>query len=289
MFKSRFLPFVLLAPQVVIIVVFFLYPAAVALMQSVQQADAFGLSTTFVGLANFASILSDAAYLNSLRTTILFAALVAFSALGIALTLAVAVERVQRGATIYKTLLIWPYAVAPVLAGVLWAFLFDPTIGAITRVLRLVGIQWDYYTNGTHAMVMVVVAATWKQVSYNLIFFIAGLSSIPRSLIEAAAIDGSGPVRRFWTITFPLLMPVSFFLLVINTIYAFFDTFGIIHATTKGGPGQATTTLIYKVFSDGFVGLDFGRSAAQSIILMGFVLVLTVVQFRYIDRRITYQ
>jgi sn-glycerol 3-phosphate transport system permease protein len=289
MFKGKLLPLALLAPQLIITVIFFLWPALLALLQAVQSTDAFGLSTRFVGLRNFTDVLSDPSYGNAVRTTLVFSSWVAFLSLAIALVLAVAAERVTRGSLVYKTLLIWPYAIAPVLAGVLWAFLFDPSVGAITRALKIWGINWDYYTNGTHAMVMVVIAATWKQVSYNIIFFVAGLAAIPRSLIEAAAIDGAGPFRRFWTMVFPLLLPTSFFLLVINIIYAFFDTFGIIHATTKGGPNQATSTLIYKVYSDGFVGLDFGRSAAQSIILMGVVLILTVVQFRFIDRKIAYQ
>ena len=288
MFKSKFLPLLLLAPQLAITLVFFIWPSVIALLQAVQRTDAFGLSTRFVGLDNFVDVLSEPTYANAFRVTLVFSSWVAFLSLAIALVLAVAAERVTRGGLTYKTLLIWPYAVAPVLAGVLWAS-FRPLCRRHNAALKPFGISWDYYTNANHAMIMVIIAATWKQVSYNIIFFVAGLAAIPRSLIEAAAIDGAGPFRRFWTVVFPLLLPTSFFLLIINIIYAFFDTFGIIHATTKGGPNQATSTLIYKVYSDGFVGLDFGRSAAQSIILMAIVLALTVVQFRFIDRKIAYQ
>ena len=287
-FFNKQLPYLLVAPQLVITIVFFIWPAAQALMQSVLLQDPFGLSTEFVWFDNFDQIFGDPGYLGSLKTTAVFSLATALLAIGAALLLAVMADRVIKGATAYKTFLIWPYAIAPAVAGVLWFFMFNPTAGILAYLLRGVGYDWNHYLNGGEAMVLVVIAAAWKQISYNFLFFLAGLQSIPRSLIEAAAIDGAGPVRRFWTIVFPLLSPTTFFLLVVNVVYAFFDTFGIIHATTSGGPAQATNILVYKVFSDGFIGLDLGGSAAQSVILMAIVVALTVVQFRYIERKVEY-
>ncbi len=287
-FRSAWLPYALVAPQIAITIVFFFWPAVQAGWYSFQLQDAFGERTQFVGLANFAALFRDENYLYSFKVTALFSVLVAGSGIAISLVLAAMADRVIRGALAYRTLLIWPYAVAPAVAGVLWLFLFAPSIGIVTFALRSVGIQWDWVLQGDQAMLLVVIAATWKQISYNFLFFLAGLQSIPRSLIEAAAIDGAGPGRRFWTIVFPLLSPTAFFLLVVNIVYAFFDTFGVIDATTQGGPAGATQILVYKVYYDGVKAADLGGSSAQSVILMAIVIALTVVQFRYIERKVQY-
>ena len=287
-FRSAWLPWVLLAPQVAIIGVFFFWPAVQALLQSVQLQDAFGTSTEWVGFDNFRALLNDSSYLGSFKTTAVFSLLVAVVGLAVSLLLAVFADRVIKGALAYKTLLIWPYAVAPAVAGVLWLFMFAPSIGVVSYWLRAAGFEWNHLLNGNHAMALVVMAAVWKQISYNFLFFLAGLQSIPKSLIEAAAIDGASPWRRFWTIVFPLLSPTTFFLLVINIVYAFLDTFGIIDASTEGGPGKETTVLVYKLYYDGFKALDLGGSAAQSVVLMVILITLTVVQFRYVERRVNY-
>jgi sn-glycerol 3-phosphate transport system permease protein len=287
-FRSAWLPYALVAPQIAVTIVFFFWPAVQAGWYSFQLQDAFGERTQFVGLANFAALLQDENYLYSFKVTALFSVLVAGSGLAISLLLATMANRVIRGALAYRTLLIWPYAVASAVAGVLWLFLFAPSIGIITFALRSLGIQWDWVLQGDQALLLVVIAATWKQISYNFLFFLAGLQSIPRSLIEAAAIDGAGPARRFWTIVFPLLSPTAFFLLVVNIVYAFFDTFGVIDATTQGGPAGATQILVYKVYYDGVKAADLGGSSAQSVILMAIVIALTVVQFRYVERRVQY-
>ena len=287
-FRSAWLPYALLAPQIAVTLVFFFWPAVQAVWFSFQLQDAFGLRTEFVGLQNFAALFADERYLQSFGTTAVFSTLVAFWGLAISLVLATMADRVVRGALAYKTLLIWPYAVAPAVAGVLWAFLFAPSIGIVTYVLRRAGIDWNWIINGEQAMLLVVIASVWKQISYNFLFFLAGLQSIPRSLIEAAAIDGAGPMRRFWTIVFPLLSPTTFFLLVVNIVYAFFDTFGVIDATTQGGPAQATQILVYKVYHDGVKSADLGGSSAQSVILMFIVIVLTAVQFRFVERKVQY-
>jgi sn-glycerol 3-phosphate transport system permease protein len=278
----------LLAPQALIIGAFFFWPALQALMQSVQQSDAFGTSVEFVGMENFVNLWRDETYLASFKTTALFSVLVAGLGLSIALMLAVFADRVVRFASVYRTLLIWPYAVAPAVAGVLWLFMFAPSIGIVSTTLRSWGFEWNHLLNGSHAMTLVVMAAVWKQISYNFLFFLAGLQAIPKSLIEAAAIDGARPWRRFWTIQFPLLSPTTFFLLVINVVYAFFETFAIIDAATSGGPGKETAILVYKVYFDGFKALDLGGSAAQSVVLMVIVAALTVVQFRYVEKKVTY-
>jgi sn-glycerol 3-phosphate transport system permease protein len=287
-FRSAWLPYALLAPQIAVTLVFFFWPAAQAVWFSFQLQDAFGLKTEFVGLQNFAALFADERYLESFGTTAVFSIAVAFFGLALSLGLAAMADRVVRGALAYKTLLIWPYAVAPAVAGVLWAFMFAPSIGIVTYVLRRAGIDWNWIINGEQAMLLVVIASVWKQISYNFLFFLAGLQSIPRSLIEAAAIDGAGPARRFWTIVFPLLSPTAFFLLVVNIVYAFFDTFGVIDATTQGGPAQATQILVYKVYHDGVKSADLGGSSAQSVILMIIVIVLTVAQFRFVERRVQY-
>ena len=288
-FRSTWLPWLLVAPQLIIVLVFFFWPAGQALLQSVQQEDAFGTSVEFVGLENFRNLWEDSAYLDSFKTTLLFSALVAVLGLGLSLMLAVMADRVVRGAGIYKTLLIWPYAVAPAVAGVLWLFMFAPSIGIVSYWLRAAGLDWNHLLNSGHAMALIVMAAVWKQISYNFLFFLAGLQSIPKSLIEAAAIDGAGPWRRFWSVQFPLLSPTTFFLLVMNAVYAFFDTFGIVDAATQGGPGQDTSILVYKVYHDGFKALDLGGSAAQSVVLMIMVVALTIFQFRFIEKRVNYQ
>ncbi|UZG45315.1 sn-glycerol-3-phosphate ABC transporter permease UgpA [Caldimonas thermodepolymerans] len=287
-FRSRWLPWLLIAPQMAIVLVFFFWPAAQALYQSVLQQDAFGMSVEFVGLENFQRLLHDPTYIDSFKTTALFSVLVAVCGLSVALLLAVMADRVVRGAAVYKTLLIWPYAVAPAVAGVLWLFLFAPSIGVISYALQSLGYDWNHLLDAGDAMTLIVIAAVWKQISYNFLFFLAGLQSIPRSLVEAAAIDGARPWRRFWTIVFPLLSPTTFFLLVINVVYAFFDTFAIVDAATQGGPGKETAILVYKLYYDGFKALDMGGSAAQSVVLMVIVIVLTVIQFRYIERKVTY-
>jgi sn-glycerol 3-phosphate transport system permease protein len=287
-FRNRVLPYVLLAPQLVITLVFFIWPAGQALLQSLLLQDAFGLSTRFVWFENFERLFGDAHYVHSFRVTLAFSAATATLALGAALLLAVMADDVIRGAVGYKTLLMAPYAIAPVVAGVLWLFLFNPTVGIVAYLLRGLGYGWNHQLNGGQALLLVVLAAAWKQISYNFLFFLAGLQAIPKAVIEAAAIDGAGPGARFWRIVFPLLSPTTFFLVVVNLVYAFFDTFGIIHAVTAGGPAKATETLVYKVFNDGFIGLDFGGSAAQSVVLMAIVIGLTVVQFRYLERRVVY-
>lgn len=287
-FHSRWLPWLLIAPQMAIVLVFFFWPAGQALLQSVQQQDAFGASTEWVGLDNFANLLADESYLASFKITALFSVLVASIGLSVSLLLAVMADRVLRGAGFYKTLLIWPYAVAPAVAGVLWIFMFASPMGIVAWALQQIGLQWNHLLNANHATALIVIAAVWKQISYNFLFFLAGLQSIPKSLIEAAAIDGAGPARRFWTIVFPLLSPTTFFLLVINIVYAFFDTFAIVDATTNGGPGKDTAILVYKVYYDGFKALDLGSSAAQSVVLMTIVIALTVIQFRFVEKKVQY-
>ena len=287
-FKSAWLPWLLVAPQLAIVIVFFFWPAGQAIYQSFLREDAFGTSTEFVGLENFTQLFNDPSYLASFKTTLIFSVLVAVLGLSISLVLAVMADRVIKGATGYKALLIWPYAVAPAVAGVLWLFMFAPSIGVVAWGLRQIGFNWSHLLDGTHAMALIVMAAVWKQISYNFLFFLAGLQSVPKSLIEAAAIDGAGPWRRFWTVQFPLLSPTTFFLLVMNVIYAFFDTFGIVDAATHGGPGKDTAILVYKVYFDGFKGLDLGGSAAQSVVLMVIVIALTVFQFRYVEKKVNY-
>jgi sn-glycerol 3-phosphate transport system permease protein len=287
-FKSPWLPYALVAPQIAITVVFFFWPAVQAVYYSFLMQDAFGLSSQFVWFDNFKVLMNDEHYLASFRVTAIFSVLVAAAGIGISLLLATMADHVVRGALAYKTLLIWPYAVAPAIAGVLWQFLLAPSIGIVTYFLRKAGIDWNWIINDRQAMLLVVVAATWKQISYNFLFFLAGLQSIPKSLVEAAAIDGAGPLRRFWTVVFPLLSPTTFFLLVVNIVYAFFDTFGVIDATTQGGPGDATKILVYKVYYDGVRAADLGGSSAQSVILMFIVISLTVVQFRFIERKVQY-
>ena len=287
-FRNPCLPYLLLAPQVIITLIFFIWPASQALFQSVLVEDPFGLRSEFVWLQNFEELFTDPLYADSLLITAVFSISTSFLALSSGLLLAVMADRVIKGATAYKGALLWPYAVAPAVAGVLWLFLFSPANGIVASALKTLGYDWNHVLNGGEAMLLVVLAAAWKQIAYNFLFFLAGLQMIPKSLLEAAAIDGAGPGKRFWTIIFPLLSPTTFFLLVVNVVYAFFDTFGIIHAVTSGGPAGATNILVYKVYADGFIGLDLGGSAAQSVVLMVIVVSLTVVQFRYLERRVQY-
>jgi sn-glycerol 3-phosphate transport system permease protein len=287
-FQSKWLPYALLAPQIAVTLIFFFWPAAQAVYYSFLMQDPFGLSSTWVWFDNYKHLFQDESYLQSFRITAVFSVLVAGSGILISLLLATMADKVIKGAVGYKTLLIWPYAVAPAIAGVLWAFLFAPSIGIITYALRKMGVDWNWIINGDQAMLLIVIAATWKQISYNFLFFLAGLQSIPRSLLEAAAIDGATPFRRFWTIVFPLLSPITFYLLVINIVYAFFGTFGVVDATTQGGPATDTQILVYKVYHDGVKAADLGGSSAQSVILMLIVIGLTIVQFRFVERKVQY-
>ena len=287
-FKGWMLPALLLLPQIVITAIFFFYPAGQAIWQSMFVPDPFGLKTQFVGLGNFEYLLGDPYYRASFVTTAIFSSLVTVVSMGVALYLAILADRLIKGSGTYRTLLIWPYAVAPAVAGVLWMFMFNTRVGVVAWYLGLLGYDWNHVLNEAEAMGLVVVASSWGRISYNFLFFLAGLQAIPRSVIEAAAIDGAKFWTRFRTIVWPLLSPTTFFLLVVNVVYAFFETFGVIHTITAGGPQQATTILVYKVYSDGFVGQDLGSSAAQSVILLLLVGLLTVIQFKFIERRVHY-
>jgi sn-glycerol 3-phosphate transport system permease protein len=287
-FSGWTLPLLLIVPQMAITIIFFYWPASQAIYQSFLREDAFGLSSEFVGFENYVALFEQPEYYRAMITTVIFSSLVAFFSLTCSLLLATQADKQLRGGEAYKTLLIWPYAVAPAIAGVLWIFMFHPTLGTLSRPIKAVGIDWNPMLNANHAMTLLVLSATWKQISYNFLFFLAGLQSIPKSVIEAAAIDGAGPLRRFWTVIFPLLSPTTFFLIVVNIVYVFFDTFGIIDAVTGGGPAGQTTTLVYKVYADGRLGGDLGGSAAQSVILMVIVIALTAIQFRYVERKVQY-
>ena len=287
-FPVGWLPYVLVALQLAITIVFFFWPAGQAMWQSLLLQDPFGINTQFVWFDNFKQLFADPTYLDSFKVSLVFSALVAVLAFGVSLVLAVCCDYVLHGAKAYQTLIIWPYAVAPAIAAVLWSFLFSPGLGIVAYWLKHFGYDWNHHLNSGQAMALVVFASAWNRVPYNFLFFLAGLQSIPKSMMEAAAIDGAGPIKRFATISFPLLSPTSFFLLVVNIVYAFFDTFGVIDAITGGGPMRSTTTLVYKVYQDGFKGLDLGGSAAQSVVLMAIVITLTVIQFRYIERKVHY-
>lgn len=288
-FRHKWLPYLLLLPQLVVTLVFFIWPSAVALSSSFFIQNAFTGARTFVGLDNFAYLFSNPVYLNSFVVTAIFSVSTTFLTLAISLYLAIKANNVLRGKTLYQAVITWPYAVAPAVAGVLWVFMFNPTVGLIAGWLEALGIDWNYNVNGNQAMILVVLAAVWRQAPYNFIFFVAGLQAIPRSLLEAGAIDGAGPIKRFWTVIFPLLAPITFFLLVIDIVYSMFDTFGLIDAVTQGGPGNATNILVYEVYRTGFVALELGSSAAQSVVLMVLVLMLTFIQFRFIERRVSYR
>ena len=288
LFRSTWLPWLLLAPQLLIVMVFFFWPASQALVQSLQLQDTFGSSTEWVGLDNFRRLFNDPLYAASFQTTAFFSVMVAGLGISLSLLLAVFADRIIKGALAYKTLLILPYAVAPAVAAVLWVFMFSPSLGVVSYLLGKLAYDWNHLLNGGQAMALIIMTAVWKQISYNFLFFLAGLQSIPKSLVEAAAIDGARPWRRFWTIQFPLLSPTTFFLLVINVVYAFFDTFAIVDAATMGGPGRETSILVYKVYYDGFKAMDMGGSAAQSVVLMAIVISLTVIQFRYVEKKVQY-
>jgi sn-glycerol 3-phosphate transport system permease protein len=287
-FQSKLLPYALVAPQLAIVLIFFYWPALQAVIQSFLLQDAFGLSSSFVWFDNYIELLKDPAYFEAIVRTFFFSFAIAVSSLSFALLLAVMADKPLRGSMLYRTLLIWPYAVAPTVVGVLWIFMLHPSLGVLARYLRAAGVDWNPLLDGNQAAALIILAAAWKQISYNFLFFLAGLQAIPRSVFEAAAIDGARPMRRFWTVTFPLLSPTIFFLLVVNIVYAFFDTFGIIDTMTRGGPGTSTVTLVYKVYSDGLLGGNLGSSAAQSVILMVMVIVLTGIQFRFVERKVTY-
>ncbi|WP_108460425.1 sn-glycerol-3-phosphate ABC transporter permease UgpA [Devosia naphthalenivorans] len=287
-FPNKLLPYALLAPQLIITIIFFLWPAGQAVKSSFEREDPFGFRTTFIWFQNYTRLFDDPEYLNAAARSAVFAVGVTALSMGAALLLAVCVNRLLRSGKFYTTLLVWPYAVAPVVAGILWWFMFNPTIGIVPYLLEAFGYRWNHRVNGNDAMILVIIAASWKQISYNFLFFVAGLQSVPKSLVEAAAMDGAGPFKRFWTIVFPLLSPTTFFLMIVNINYAMFDTFGIIDGTTSGGPAGSTNTLVYKVYADGFLGLNIGSSSAQSVILMLIVIILTVVQFRWVERRVQY-
>jgi sn-glycerol 3-phosphate transport system permease protein len=284
-FNGRLLPVVLLLPQLLLTLFFFYWPAGEALWSSVIAQDAFGQGFVYVGIDNFVDLLTDPLYLQSIVRTVLFCLAVSILAMATALALAVFADREISGRGIYRTLLIWPYAIAPAMSAVLFLFVLNPRVGLLGRWLNRHGVAWDYALNGGQAMLMVVLASAWKQVSYNFIFFLAGLQSIPRAVTEAARMDGARGWRRFRTMTFPLLAPTTFFLLVVNIVYAAFDTFGTIYALTQGGPGKDTETLVIKVFRDGVINQDVGSSSAQSVVLMLGVIVITAVQFRFMGRR----
>ncbi|MFT0877762.1 sn-glycerol-3-phosphate ABC transporter permease UgpA [Rhodopseudomonas palustris] len=287
-FQSKFLPYLLVLPQLVVVLVFFYWPAVQAVIQSFLLQDAFGLSTVFVWFDNYRELLDQPDYFAAIIRTFVFSFAIALSSLSLALLLAVMADRPLRGSTFYRTMLIWPYAVAPPVVGVLWVFMLNPSLGVIAHGLRALGVDWNPLLDGDQAALLIVLAAAWKQISYNFLFFLAGLQAIPSSVIEAAAIDGARPMRRFWTIIFPLLSPTIFFLVIVNVVYAFFDTFGIIDTMTRGGPAKATETLVYKVYQDGLLGSNLGSSAAQSVILMAIVIALTAIQFRFVERKVNY-
>ncbi len=287
-FQSKLLPYLLVAPQLAVVLIFFYWPALQAVIQSFLLQDAFGLSSNFVWFDNYIELFKDPAYFESILRTFFFSFAIAVSSLSFALLLAVMADKPLRGSMLYRTLLIWPYAVAPPVVGVLWIFMLHPSLGVLSRYLRAAGVDWNPLLDSNQAASLIILAAAWKQISYNFLFFLAGLQAIPKSVFEAAAIDGARPMRRFWTVTFPLLSPTIFFLLVVNIVYAFFDTFGIIDTMTRGGPGTATVTLVYKVYTDGLLGGNLGSSAAQSVILMILVIVLTGIQFRFVERKVTY-
>ena len=287
-FSEKFLPYFLVAPQIIITVVFFFWPAYQAVRQSLLREDPFGLSSKFVWFENFSQVFHSSDYLSSFKVTLVFSTAVTGVSLAVGMFLAVQADRVLRGNRVYQTLLIWPYAIPSAVAGVVWLFLFNPTLGVVAYALKSGGYPWNHLLEGGQALTLVTGVAIWQRIPYNFLFCLAGLQSIPPAFLEAASIDGAGRFRRFWSIVFPLLMPTTFFLLVVNVVYAFFDTFGIIHQVTRGGPAGATKILVYKVFNDGVIALDLGGSSAQSVILMVLVIALTVIQFRYIERKVHY-
>jgi len=287
-FKSRALPYALVFPQIAIVAVFFLWPGFQAVFLSLFREDAFGTRRTFVGLENFIRLFNNESYINSIQVTFLFSICVMLLSLSIGLLLAVMADRAIKGKNFYTTMIIWPYAVAPAVAGVMWMFLFNPTIGVVSYALDFLGFDWNHALKPTHGFLLVTVASSWRQIAYNFLFFLAGLQNIPPSLIESATIDGAKPRTRFWRVVFPLLSPTTFFLVIMNVMYSFFLTFGVIHQVTQGGPGQATNIMVYKVYRDGFVNLNLGASSAQSVVLMAIVIGLTFIQFFFFERKVHY-
>jgi len=288
-FKSSYLPYLLILPQVLITLTFFYWPALQGLIQSFLLSDPFGQSSKFVWFYNYLEIFRDPLYLKSIVTTVVFSLAVASVSISLGLFIATMANRALQATALVRTLLIWPYAVAPAISGILWLFLLHPSYGVVALGINTwFGAEWNPVLNGNDAMIMITMAASWKQISYNFVFFMAGLQAIPKSLIEAAAIDGASPFKRFWAITFPLLSPTFFFLSVMNIIYSFFETFGVIHTVTQGGPGGSTNILVYKVYQDGFVGLNLGSSSAQSVVLMSLIILITVLQFKYVEKKVQY-
>jgi sn-glycerol 3-phosphate transport system permease protein len=288
-FSNRVLPYLLIIPQVLVTLTFFYWPALQGLLQSVMRSDPFGLHNRFIWFDNFIALFRDPLYIKSIGITLFFSASVAALSISLGLLIATMANRALHGKALIRTLLIWPYAVAPAISGILWLFLLHPSYGVVSLAIkRWFGIDWNPVLKGSDALAMVIMASAWKEVSYNFVFFMAGLQAVPRSLIEAAAMDGAGPFRRFWAITLPLLTPTLFFVTVMNLIYAFFETFGVIHTVTQGGPGGATNILVYKVYQDGFIGLNLGSSAAQSIVLMSIIILITALQFKYVERKVHY-
>ncbi len=288
-FKSGYLPYLLILPQILVTLTFFYWPAIQGLSQSFFLSDPFGRSSKFVWFYNYLELFTDPLYLKSIITTITFSLAVASVSITLGLFIATMANRALRATALVRTLLIWPYAVAPAISGILWLFLLHPSYGIVALTINnWFGTEWNPVLYGKDAMIMITMAASWKQISYNFVFFMAGLQAIPKSLIEAAAIDGASPFKRFWAITFPLLTPTFFFLSVMNIIYSFFETFGVIHTVTQGGPGGSTNILVYKVYQDGFVGLNLGSSAAQSVVLMSLIILITFLQFRYVEKKVQY-
>jgi sn-glycerol 3-phosphate transport system permease protein len=288
-FRNRWLPYALVAPQVAITLIFFFWPAFDSLRLSLYRASPFGDRLIFIGAGNFQRLISDPAYLRSAVTSFVFSFCVTFLGLALALLLASLANAKIRGLAVYRAMLLWPYGIAPAIAGIIWLFVFHPSFGILPWLLSFVTTyQFNWFLKGWVAMVLIIVAAVWKQFGYNLAFYLAGLQAIERSVLEAASVDGAGPIRRFFAITFPLLSPVTFFLFTLNMTFSFFDTFGLIHSVTQGGPGDATSIMVYRAWKDGFDGLQLGFSAAQSVVLMAVVILLTAFQFRYAEKKVTY-
>lgn len=288
-FKSSYLPYLLIVPQILVTLTFFYWPAVQGIMQSFLLSDPFGRKSKFVWFYNYVELFTDPLYLKSIFITFVFSIATAAVSISLGLFIASMANRALKAKALIRTMLIWPYAVAPAISGIMWLFLLHPSYGIVAiAIKKWFGADWNPVLYGADAMAMIVMASAWKEVSYNFVFFIAGMQAIPKSLIEAAAIDGAGPFRRFWTITLPLLSPTFFFLMVMNIIYSFFETFGIIHTVTQGGPGGSTNILVYKVYQDGFVGLNLGSSSAQSVVLMSLIIIITFLQFRFVEKKVQY-
>jgi len=288
-FRNRWLPYALVAPQVAVTLAFFFWPAFDSLRLSLYRASPFGDRLIWAGFANFERLFRDPAYLRSALTSFVFSFVVTFAGLALALLLASFANAKIRGLAVYRSLLLWPYGIAPAIAGIIWLFIFHPSYGILPWVLSFVtAYQFNWFLKGWVAMTLIVMAAIWKQFGYNLAFYLAGLQAIEASVLEAASVDGAGPIRRFFAVTFPLLSPVTFFLFTLNMTFSFFETFGLIHSVTQGGPGDATSILVYRAWKDGFEGLQLGFSAAQSVVLMALVILLTAFQFRFAEKRVTY-